>query len=134
MTMMRSLIFTFILFITFFNLFGQALNDDPKAIDSVKIFMIQQFMLSEENLENLSNKINVIQNPSGNQLYVVFDENPEQEVFDIVITDIFNNIIILREIARQAEVIDISSLDKGTYIVRVISNNDLLIKEIVIRE
>jgi len=110
------------------------LNDDPKAIDSVKIFMIQQFMLSEENLENLSNKINVIQNPSGNQLYVVFDENPEQEVFDIVITDIFNNIIILREIARQAEVIDISSLDKGTYIVRVISNNDLLIKEIVIRE
>jgi len=77
------------------------------------------------NFEDDNNSISIFPNPSSEFLSIIFKKNiSDQTKLNIVITDISGRIIQCTTI-RNKDLLNISSLPSGIYIIKVINNNDV---------
>jgi len=87
--------------------------------------------LSNDVIENTSNKYQLFPNPVNNKLYInsSLDENLSIIVYDINGREVLNNII-----AGEQKNMDVSALKSGVYFLKIIDSNNFEIHKFIKKE
>jgi beta-glucanase (GH16 family) len=99
-------------------------SQSPMIIDYVRVY--QEGGVNVEEIFNLNNSIQVFPNPANDKVYVTAKVAPSS----LALYDIFGR-LILRKV-EDTERIDVSSLTPGVYFIEIYSNNEKVIKKVII--
>jgi thiol-disulfide isomerase/thioredoxin len=84
---------------------------------------------SGNEITNLTSFIEIFPNPAQNSMFITNAQNSTIQLIDLV-----GNVIITKNINQSLEEIPTSNLSNGTYIVKIINNNNTFVKKVIINK
>jgi hypothetical protein len=115
--------------ISFTNLghYGQALYLDNINIQSTTSIKQEQLFDTPH--------LTIAPNPAINQFTLAIEGAAKNEVWDMLITDYLGKVVLQNKITnnKQNNMIDISNLSAGVYMVQLVNNNKVLNKKLVVK-